>query len=108
MPYKLYRRHKCERKHRTWNVAAKCIWPRASWITGEGKYALIAYCHSGPTTADTWTITLWSDPAEAEKAKAEIDRSGCGGGCVFAAGHEIVELHPEILAGPAQGRLKGL
>jgi len=51
---------------------------------------------------------LWSDPAGAEKAKAEIDRNGCGGGCVFAAGHEIVELDSEILAGPAQGILKRL
>ena len=38
------------------------------------------------------TVTLWPTPEEAEKAKATMDHTGCGGHCRGAPGHEIVEL----------------
>ena len=85
MGYKLYRRHDCASRHRTWKTAAKCIWRRAAWITGDGRYALLAYC-------DVLTVTLWDDPTEAEERKAFIDQYQCGHACTGR--HEIVELTP--------------
>ena len=64
---------------------AKCVWPRAAWIEGDGGFALLARC-------GVLTVTLWPTPEEAEKAKAMIDHAGCGGHCRGAPGHEIVEL----------------
>lgn len=88
MGYKIYRRHNCSaRNHRTWNKTAECIWPRAVWVAGEGRYALLAHCR-------VLTVTLWSDSTKAEEQKAIIDRSACGGMCNKA--HEIVELDPLI------------
>lgn len=89
MSYKRYSRHNCERTHRLWSTAAKCVWPRAVWITGEGQFALLAWCGSGGRHTSL-TVTLWEEPEPAEEAKALIDRYGCGGGC--SERHEIIEL----------------
>lgn len=80
---KLYRRHRCDTRHRSFNKLARCIWPRAGWISGEGRYALLAHCR-------VLTVTLWDDPAEAERQKRFIDETACGGLC--RRSHEIVEL----------------
>lgn len=42
---KVYRYHYCTKKHRSFSTAAKCLWPKAHWITGEGSYALLARCN---------------------------------------------------------------
>jgi hypothetical protein len=89
MSYKIYRRHGCSSRHRTWNKVAECIWPRSVWVTGEGRYAVLAWCRS-------LTVTLWESPAEAENAKQFIDKLACGGMC--SRDHEIVELDPSIRA----------
>ena len=81
--YKLYRRHNCTRRHGTYHVAAKCIWPRAVWIIGEGRFALLAWCR-------VLTVTLHDNPTSAEEAKALIDHTACGGMC--SRRHEIVEI----------------
>lgn len=39
MTVKTYRRHGCQAKHRTYKTVAKCIWPKATWVHGEGAYA---------------------------------------------------------------------
>lgn len=83
MSYKLYRRHNCTRRHRTWRTAADCIWPRAEWVTGDGPYALLAYCH-------VLTVTLWDDPDDAEHQKRIIDATACGHAC--SRNHEIIQL----------------
>lgn len=81
--HKTYRKHNCNRAHRTWRTAAKCIWPRAHWIHGEGSWVLLAWCRA-------LTVTLHSDLASAETQKAFIDKTGCGGKC--GGRHEIVHL----------------
>ena len=43
-----YRKHNCARNHRSYHTAAKCIWPKAHSITGEGSFACLAWCGSGP------------------------------------------------------------
>lgn len=92
-PVKLYRFHNCNRHHRSYRTLAKCVWRRAAWISGDGPYALVAYC--GETT-----VTLWSS-AEAARTGHEdgggwcmgkefIDRYKCGHACIRH--HIIVRL----------------
>jgi hypothetical protein len=67
------------------------MWPRAVWITGEGPFALVARCPSGPSRRrSALTITLWRTPRDAEVSKAFIDSTGCGGRCW--GDHEIIRL----------------
>ena len=87
---KTYRRHNCERSHRTYLTFAKCVFPRAIWIEGEGPWAVLAWCGRGPTRSTTLTVTLWATGPEANEALGPIDSSGCGGGCTGR--HEIILL----------------
>lgn len=83
---KTYRRHYCSRTHHTYNALAKCIWKKAEWIFGEGEYASLAHC-------GVLTIELHPTLEAAEKEKAAIDSTACGGRCY--RNHEIVHLaHP--------------
>jgi hypothetical protein len=34
----------CDRQHRRWHTQAKCCWPRAIWVAGDGRWATVAYC----------------------------------------------------------------
>ena len=81
--YKIYRRHNCERQHRSYETFAKCAFRRAVWITGSGQYALVARCRA-------LTVTLWEDPQDAEMRKEFIDKTACGGMCT--RDHEIIQL----------------
>lgn len=89
MAYTVYREHNCWSRHRTWRKTAECIWPRAVWVTGEGRFALLARCH-------VLTVTLWETPEEAEERKRFIDRTACGGRC--HRDHKIIELAASIRA----------
>lgn len=87
---KVYRRHNCNAKHRTFNVWLRCVLKKANWIAGKrdgsARYALLAWCGSGPYPIYL-TVTLWTDGYEAvERAKHLI----CGGKCT--GNHEVVYL----------------
>jgi hypothetical protein len=63
---------------------AKRKWGKAAaWISGNGRYALLAHCRM-------LTVTLWSTMDAAEAAKKQIDATACGGACV--RDHEILDL----------------
>ncbi|MEU5624243.1 hypothetical protein [Streptomyces tendae] len=81
---KTYRRHNCTRTHRTWTTLAKCIWPRATWIHGNGPYASVARCGRGTT------VQLCTSPEDAQEMKDAIDSTGCGGRCMRR--HELIQL----------------
>lgn len=81
---KTYRRHNCTRTHRTFTTFAKCIWPRAHWIHGDGAYASVARCGRGTT------IQLHATATDAQDAKEQIDGHGCGGLCQRQ--HEVIQL----------------
>lgn len=68
---------------KTFKQKAKKKWRKAEWITGNGKYALLAHC-------DVLTITLWPTYEEAIRSKAFIDKFACGHACYKH--HEIVEV----------------
>jgi hypothetical protein len=55
----------------------------AEWITGNGRYALLAHCR-------VLTVTLWPTMEAAEVCKKRIDETACGGKCV--RDHEILDL----------------
>ena len=81
---KTYRRHNCERQHRTYKKFAECAFPRAAWVLGEGPYAIVAWC-------GTPTVTLWPTAEEALNAMATgIDKTGCGHLC--SRKHEVILL----------------
>ena len=74
---------KCGKRHRKYRAVARCIWPRAEWIEGEGPFALLAHCR-------VLTITLYADADAAATHKRQIDTTGCGGRC--SGNHEIVQI----------------
>lgn len=80
---KTYRRHRCERTHRTTRTFARCLWPRAHWILGDGQYASVSYCR-GVTTV------LHATAEQAEAAKRVIDATACGGAC--SRRHDVIRL----------------
>jgi len=80
---KVYRRHPCGRRHRTWRALAGCMFQRAAWIAGDGPYAVLAWC--GVTS-----VTLHPDETAAAQALEVVDGSGCGGRCT--RDHELVRL----------------
>jgi hypothetical protein len=80
---KVYRRHRCQRRHRTYRAFANCVWPRAEWILGEGPFALLAHC-------SVLTVTLHTTLESAENDKRMIDGGACGHAC--HGDHEIIEL----------------
>jgi hypothetical protein len=80
---KVYRRPNCARRYRSYSTLAKCVWPRAAWIAGQGPFAVVAWC-------DVLTVTLHQDHAAALEAKRITDASACGGRCTGR--HEIVRL----------------
>ena len=92
---KVYRQHYCERNHRTMAAVAKCLWPRAVWVHGEGEYACLAWCGSGPRPGPALTVELFTTAAAAEGAKAAIDHGGCGGRCEGERRHELVHMDIE-------------
>jgi hypothetical protein len=69
---------------KTWLTEAKKRWGKqAEWITGNGQFALLAWCR-------VLTVTLWTTRDEAEGKKKFIDEMGCGGYCT--GNHEIIDL----------------
>jgi hypothetical protein len=64
-------------------AVARRRWPAAEWIIGDGRYASVA--RRGITT-----VMLFATPAEAGRAKALIDRTGCGQAC--RREHEVTNL----------------
>jgi len=69
---------------KSWRSEAGRRWGKeAAWITGSGQFALLAWCRA-------LTVTLWATKAEAEREKAFIDRTACGGLCTL--NHEIIDL----------------
>ncbi len=73
----------CGRRHVSWHTLARCRWRRAVWVAGEGRYASVSLCgHSvGRGRMVYTTVELHPTRESAERAKAIIDRLGCGGRC---------------------------
>jgi len=67
-----------------YKAKAKRKWGKtAEWITGNGRYALLAHCR-------VLTVTLWPTMDAADKSKHQIDKYACGGEC--NRNHEILDL----------------
>ncbi|WP_280298760.1 hypothetical protein [Nocardia neocaledoniensis] len=73
-PTPVYKRHNCEKKHRTARTFMKCAIRRAAWVQGEGPYALIAWC-------GVPTVMLHPTLEAAEWSEEMIDRYACGSKC---------------------------
>lgn len=72
---------KCKVAHRKYEVMAKCLWPRAVWVTGDGKYALVAYCGQV-------SVTLWGTHP---KALSEMEGLRlCGHACT--GNHRVIDM----------------
>ena len=90
-----------------YRLLARKHWPKAEWIVGVGRYALIAQC-IGVTgsgfgySSSPVTVSIHMTMAEARKAKAFIDNHGCCGKCLALDGyakvvHVIFDLHETYL-----------
>jgi len=90
--------HRCTTRHRTYRMVAHCRWPHAAWVTGEGRWAVLAHCRA-------LTVTLHPTLERAARAKRLIDTDACGGRC--HRDHDLVDLHPELdHRTPAQARAR--
>jgi len=67
---------RCWRRHRTWRTLAGCVLSPVAWTTGDGPWASVSFCPRGTTAI------LYPDRAGAERAKAQVDRTRCGGACI--------------------------
>lgn len=76
-------RHPCARNHRSFNTLAKCIWPKAEWVQGEGNIATVAYCN-------VTTVELHENLKDAQLAIDIINLTGCGGRCIKR--HKLIQL----------------
>ncbi|MFI6061188.1 hypothetical protein [Streptomyces sp. NPDC051286] len=95
---KVYRRHHCNRQHRTHETFAKCVWRNAIWVRAfepgnDLPYALVSNCRKPYLSGDQRIVSLWGSQGRAELQKEWIDRTGCGGGCYRA--HEVIRLEME-------------
>jgi hypothetical protein len=95
---KVYRRHHCERQHRTYETFARCVWQIAIWVRAfepgnDLPYALVSNCRKPYLSGDQRIVSLWGSPGGAERQKEWIDLTGCGGGCYRA--HEVIRLEME-------------
>src|SRR5262249_24945858 len=66
---------RCGALHRTWRRVAECHWPRAEWVSGEGRFASMSDCPPGAT------VMLFRAREDAERAERVIDATGWGGRC---------------------------
>lgn len=87
-----YRQHYCERRHRGYAAMARCLWPRADLLTGDGPWATLATCRPR-----TLTVELHGTREAAEKALNAIRGHGCGGACLLgraepARRHRLIRL----------------
>lgn len=80
---KTYCQHRCTRTHRSYRAAARCMWPRACWISGDGPYALLAHC-------DVLTITLWPTAGKAFSTYQWLAGFKCGHLCTGR--HEVIKI----------------
>jgi len=71
------------RKPMQWTRMAHRRWRHAIWIRGDGPFAVLAHCRS-------LAVELHKTLEAAERAKAAIGRSACGGGC--HKDHEIINI----------------
>ena len=85
---KIYRRHYCGSAHRYYRTAAACIWRKALWISGDGPYALLAWCGD-------LTISLHPTRARAEATMIGLADKACGSRCYNE--HELIILTPAVL-----------
>ena len=90
---KTYRNHYCSARHRTFPTLAKCLWPRAEWIIGNGPVALLAHC-------GVLTVSLYPNRDELQPALDMINRTGCGHRC--GRRHEIIQLPDPAEALPGE------
>jgi hypothetical protein len=75
---------RCGRNHRSYETVAECLWPKATWISGEGPYAVLAHCN------ELLTVSLHPDEAIAEESIGVLDQFGCGYAC--GRRHEIIQI----------------
>ena len=79
-----------------WRAVAQREWgTTASWIKGDGQYAVLHPC------GGELTVTLCATPAQAKDAK--VDR--CGGRCTRSR-HTVTDLH-KAFGGTVPETIKG-
>lgn len=76
----------CGKRHRTFSARAKCIWPTAIYVRGEGRHALVTVC---PVPA----VSLFPDYQSAREDLDLLARHRCGPWC--RRHHELVTIGTE-------------
>lgn len=71
---KVVRWHNCPRTHSTFRSLARCVWPKAQWVLGDGPYATVRGCEG-------LTVLLHPTLEDARHAFGKIHTFPSRGGC---------------------------
>lgn len=85
VPYRRHGKRDCTAAHRTYRTWARCLWPHAHWIIGDGPFATVSRCRYR-----VLTVQLHRSEQDARVALGFIDGSGCGGAC--QGRHDLVKI----------------
>lgn len=75
--------HRCSRQHHATTALARCTFPDAGWIRGDGPFGVVAWC-------SVVSITLYPTLDAATAALAALNDTGCGRRCT--GHHNVLSL----------------
>ncbi len=83
---KTYRRHRCERNHRTMNAWVRCAMPWAYRVEGEGEWGVV--CQRKRRLGPTVDLYATFDEAS-ERGRVDHPYGNCSGTCL---GYELIHF----------------
>ena len=79
--------HRCSRQHHVPTALARCTFPDAGWIAGDGPFGVVAWC-------SVVGITLYPTATAATAALAALNDTGCGRRCT--GHHDVLQLSARL------------
>ena len=79
--------HRCARQHHAATALARCTFPDAGWIRGDGPFGVVAWC-------SVVGITLYATADAATAALAALNDTGCGRRCT--GHHDVLQLSARL------------
>ena len=79
--------HRCSRQHHAAMALARCTFPDAGWIRGDGPFGVVAWC-------SVVGITLYPTADAATAAHAALNDTGCGRRCT--GHHGVLQLSARL------------
>lgn len=72
----------CKHRHTMGRTTTACLWPGATFIGGQGMWALVSACPSRHHGGRWRTVSLHPTHEAAEGVRVFLDQMRCGHACV--------------------------